>query len=50
MIQVYVTEQPKKETECPFFNKTEFKCNITDKTCCLNVSDECEHLLTLRFE
>ena len=49
MIQVYVTEMPKEETECPFFNKSNKKCHITDGKCCLITNPECEHLLTLKF-
>lgn len=50
MIQVYVTKMPKNEDECPFFNKAERKCNITDNACCLDTKTDCEHLLTLEFD
>lgn len=49
MIQVYVTEMPKKAEECPFFMDNNKKCNICNDKCCLERNEECKHLLTLVF-
>lgn len=47
MIQIYVTEIPKKSNECPFFNANNNKCNITNEKCVITTKNkDCPHLAT----
>ena len=50
MIQIYVTDMPKEETECPFFNPNNKKCNVCNDKCCLTENPKCKHLITMKFE
>lgn len=49
MLKVYVTEQPNVADNCPFYGKTNKKCNISNDKCCLAEQPNCEHLITLNF-
>lgn len=50
MIQVYVTEIPKEETECPFYGISNKKCRITGNKCSVKENGNCEHLLNMKFD